>query len=100
MCHFYLFFLFLCSIFFFLPPKTKELNFDLSILLLPYLLVQTSIVAQLVKNPPAVWETWVQSLGWEDPREKGKPTQSSMLAWRIPWTIELNMTERLSFSLS
>ena len=63
----YCFFLFLCSIFFFLPPKTKELSFDLSILLLPYLLVQTSIVAQLVKNPPAVWETWAQSLGWKIP---------------------------------
>jgi len=43
-----------------------------------------SLVAQLVKNPPAVWETWVQSLGWEDPLEKGKDTHSSILAWRIP----------------
>ena len=42
-----------------------------------------SLVAQLVKNPPAMWETWVQSLGWEDPLEKGKATYSSMLAWRI-----------------
>ena len=46
-----------------------------------------SLVAQLVKNLPAVWETWVLSLGWEDPLEKGKATQSSILAWRIPWTI-------------
>ena len=46
-----------------------------------------SLVAQLVKNPPAVWETWVQSLGWEDPQEKGKATHSIILAWRIPWTI-------------
>ena len=46
-----------------------------------------SPVAQLVKNPPAMWETWVQSLGWEDPLEKGKATHSSILAWRIPWTI-------------
>ena len=46
-----------------------------------------SPVAQLVKNPPAVWETWVQSLGWEDPLEKGKATHSSILAWRIPWTV-------------
>ena len=45
-----------------------------------------SLVAQLVKNPPAMWETWVQSLGWEDPLEKGKATHSSILAWRIPWT--------------
>ena len=51
--------------------------------------VQTgpSLVAQLVKNPPAVEETWVRSLGWEDPLEKGKATQSSILAWRIPWTL-------------
>ena len=39
-----------------------------------------SLVAQLVKNPPAMWETWVQSLGWEDPLEKGKATHSSILA--------------------
>ena len=47
-----------------------------------------SLVAQLVKNPPAMPETWVQSLGWEDPLEKGKATRSSILAWRIPWTIQ------------
>ena len=47
-----------------------------------------SLVAQLVKNPPAMRETWVQSLGWEDPLEKGKRTHSSILAWRIPWTVE------------
>ena len=46
-----------------------------------------SLVAQLGKNPPAMWETWVQSLGWEDPLEKGKATHSSILAWRIPWTV-------------
>ena len=46
-----------------------------------------SLVAQLVKSPPAMWETWVQSLGWEDPLEKGKATHSSTLAWRIPWTV-------------
>ena len=46
-----------------------------------------SLVAQLVKNPPAMWETWVRSLGWEDPIEKGKATHSSILAWRIPWTV-------------
>ena len=43
-----------------------------------------SLVAQLVKNPPAVRETWVQSLGWEGPLEMGKTTRSSILAWRIP----------------
>ena len=46
------------------------------------------IVAQLVKNLPAMWETWVQYLGWEDPLEKGMATHSSILAWRIPWTEE------------
>ena len=40
-------------------------------------------VAQMVKNPPAVWETWVQSLGWEDPLEEGMATHSSILAWRM-----------------
>ena len=43
-----------------------------------------SLVAQLVKNLPAMWETWVPSLGWEDPLERGKATHSSILAWRIP----------------
>ena len=63
------------------------------------------LVAQLLKNPPAMRETWVQFLGWEDPLEKGKATHSSVLAWRIPWTVqsmgsqrnESNTTERLSF---
>ena len=46
-----------------------------------------SLVAYLVKNLPAMWETWVQSLGWEDALEKGKVTLSSILAWRIPWAV-------------
>ena len=46
-----------------------------------------SLVAQLVKNLHAMQETWVQSLGWEDPLEKEKTTYSSILTWRIPWTI-------------
>ena len=45
-------------------------------------------VAQLVKNLPAMWGTWVWSLGWEDPLEKGKATHSSILAWRSPWTVQ------------
>ena len=45
--------------------------------------LNSTLVAQLVKNPPAMWETWVWSLGWEDPLEKGKATHSSILAWRI-----------------
>ena len=48
---------------------------------------RASLVAQLVKNLPVMRETLVQSLGWEDPLEKGKATHSSILAWRIPWTI-------------
>ena len=51
----------------------------------------TSLLAQLVKNPPAVQETWfdpwVRSLGWEDSLEKGKATQSRIMVWRIPWTV-------------
>ena len=46
-----------------------------------------SLVAQLVKNPSAMWETWDQSLGWEGPLEKGTATHSSILAWRIPGTV-------------
>ena len=46
-----------------------------------------SLVAQLLKNPPAMWKTWVRSLGWEDPLEKGTATHFSILAWRIPWAI-------------
>ena len=50
-------------------------------------LIWASLVAQLVKNLPAMQETRVRSLGWEDPLEKGKATHSSILAWRIPWTV-------------
>ena len=42
----------------------------------------------MVKNPPAMWETWVQSLGWEDPLEEGMATHSSILAGESPWTEE------------
>ena len=47
-----------------------------------------SLSAQLVKNLPSMQETWVRSLSWEDPLEKGKATHSSILAWRIPWTVQ------------
>ena len=47
-----------------------------------------SLVAQRIKPLPAVWETWVQSLGWEDPLEKEMALHSSILAWKIPWTEE------------
>ena len=67
------------------------------------------LVAQLVKNLPAMRETQVQSLGWEDPLEKGMTTHSSILAWRIPWaeepgklqsmgSKELDTTEQLSIA--
>ena len=56
-----------------------------------------SLVAQLVKNPPAIWETWVQSLSWEDPLEKGKATHSSILAWRISWTVESVGSQRVGY---
>ena len=48
---------------------------------------RASMIAQVVKNLPAMWESWVRSLSWEDPLEKGKATHSSILAWRIPWTV-------------
>ena len=64
-----------------------------------------SLVAQLVNNPPAMQETWVWPLWWEDPLEKGKVTHSSILTWRIPWSPcspwdckESDLTERLSLS--
>ena len=69
-----------------------------------------SVVAQMVKNLPAMQETWARSLGWEDLLEEGMATHSSILAWRIPWTEELvgyipwgrkesDMTEQLTLSL-
>ena len=51
-------------------------------------LERASPIAQLVKNLPAMQETWDRSLGWEDPLEKGMATHSSILAWKIPWTEE------------
>ena len=53
----------------------------------------TSLLAQLVKNLPAMQETWVRSLGWEDPLEKGTAAHSSVLAWRIPWTVVRGVTK-------
>ena len=50
--------------------------------------IGASLVTQIVNNLPAMQETWVQSLGWEDPLEKGMATHPSILAWRIPWTEE------------
>ena len=53
-----------------------------------YIATKYFLVARTVKNLPAIRETWVQSLGWEDPLEKEMATRSSILAWRIPWTEE------------
>ena len=47
-----------------------------------------SLAAQMVKNPPAMQETWIRPLGWEDPLKEGMATHSSVLAWRIPWAEE------------
>ena len=54
---------------------------------MPLLHARASLVAQRVKRLPAMWETWVQSLHWEDALEKGMVTHFSILAWRIPWTV-------------
>ena len=57
-----------------------------------------SLVVQLVKNPSAMWETWVPSLGWEDFLEKGTATHSSILAWKIPWTVQSMGSQRAGHS--
>ena len=56
---------------------------------------QASLLVQLVKKLPAMWETQVRSLGWEDPLEKGKATHSSIPAWRIPWTVQFMGSQRV-----
>ena len=68
---------------------------SLSTYLLFLIIARASLVAQLVKSPPAMWETWGQSLSWEDPLEKGKATHSSILAWRIPWTVQSLGSQRV-----
>ena len=62
-------------------PVTRHWVGDLALL-------WASLVAQMEKNPPAMWETWIWSLGWEDLLEEGMATHSSILSWRIPWTEE------------
>ena len=66
-------------------PLEKGQATHASILVLPWWHKDSSPV---VKNPPVMWETWVQSLDWKDPLEKGKATRSSILAWKILWTEE------------
>ena len=66
-------------------PKNKKTLF----------LMFPTLVAQLVKNPPAMRETWIRSLGLEDPLEKGKAIHSSIPAWRIPWTAQSMRLQRV-----
>ena len=99
-CIYVLFFKWPCIIYqiFFYPTITQHHVFRYS---------WASLVAHMIKNPPAMQETWVQCLGWEDPLEEGMTTYSSIRAWRIPmdrgaWratvcrVAELDLTERLS----
>ena len=71
-----------------LSKKTSGLDWTIVLISTSLCYLGASLVAQLVKNLPAMQETWVWSLGWEDPMEKGMTTHSSSLAWRIPWTEE------------
>ena len=61
----------------------------------PFQYSWTSLVAQMVKNPAAVQETWVQSLGWEDPLKKRKATHCSILTWRTLWTLQSMGSQRV-----
>ena len=75
--------------FFLYVPISKVLKFNYILLhpcleLVTFSFNKSSLIAQLVKDPPAIQETWVLSLGWEDPLKKGMSTYSSILAWRIP----------------
>ena len=60
-----------------------------------YNVIGGSLVAQMVENLPALQETWVRSLGWENPLEKGTATHSSILAWKIPWTVRSMGSQRV-----
>ena len=75
-----------CQTLFFGAPKSLQMVIAAMELKDTYSL--DFLVAQTVKRLPTMWETWVQSLGWEDPLEKGMATHSSTLAWKIPWTEE------------
>ena len=72
-----------------ISEKEKPQQRHLIWLLHPCSCYVACLVAQMVKNPLAMWETWVQSLGWKDPLEQKMTTHSNILAWRIPWTKEL-----------
>ena len=70
----------------YVPNNRNKRVFEVYIFFCLFVYIGASLIAQLVKNPPAMQETWVQSLGWEDPLEKETVTYSSFLAGRIPWT--------------
>ena len=72
-----------------------KIQFNVKIYIESYEVDWATLGAQMVKNPPAMQETWVQSLGWEDPLEKGMATHSSILAWRISWTEELGRLQSM-----
>ena len=65
--------------------------------LLPW---QVALVAYMVKNPTAMWKTWIQPLGWEDPLEKGTAIHTSILAWRYPWTEETGRLQSMGVGKS
>ena len=67
--------------------KDEDKNRRKILFVISFIYFWASLVAQLVKNLLAMWGTWVRSLRWEDPLEKGKAIHSSILAWRIPWTV-------------
>ena len=78
------------------PPSKKGLE---TFAFNSHLVTETDSSVQ-IKNPPAMWETWLWSLGWEDPLEKGKATHSSILAWRVPWTVAKGWTWLSNFHFS
>ena len=69
------------------PAKTSDFSRTTKADYSDLLEFRASLIAHLIKNPPAMQETPVQFLGWEDLLEKGKATHSSILAWRIPWSV-------------
>ena len=78
-----------------LQLNSNNIMFRYNYLFILFYYYRASLIAQLVKNPPAVQETWIQFLGQEDPLEKGKVTHSSILAWRILWTVESMGSQRV-----
>ena len=78
--------------------SSKFLVFKFFLKIIYFFFDRAGSVAQLGKNLPAMREIWVQSLGWEDRLEKGKATHSSILAWRIPWTVKSMGLQRVGHS--